>query len=1042
MQSDTFKRTLAARSLSLADHLSGEFLHPTSGEAAMQIAQRRLTRWKEVLNRFQPDSLHRRLAWDHIALDEPTLLERLRPGTLKESAPLPAWLDTAWALQHCLQQGTTSSDNQGYLQRDDPIPFEHLFAPLIAQQNAQLVQQCPEWTAQLSEGARNTLCRDLLSRLSAVLGRCLEHEFSLFRVSQQQDSGTDGNTLYLTFIQNLVNGDIAPFLLKYAYATRLASLSVTQWQCAQRRFARHLSEDRAALAAQFGLPKTGPVCAVSTGLSDRHHGGLTVIRTEFADGNTVYYKPRGMALESRAADLMSQLDPGLKSMVPAVLSRDDHGWAKEVVANPGDPEPYYYQAGKVVFAAWVFAGTDLHDENVLPSSQGPVVIDAEMLASPLPLFENGPAAGKPGKSLYNRAEDNTVLRSSLLPSWESYGNDTLVQISGMSAGKQYQTGLKTSGWSQINTDRMALKSEWVCVENATQIASLPEPSDYANAVIEGFQSLVDPARALTAQPAWHNALATQLADCEVRFLVRDTSLYTSLEYAIRHPRHSLTTLDAEIEQECLASTFLSHDTCPHVWPFLEEEKRALQQGDVPHFTARANSTDWVSPDGDTVAIFSSSGVDTIRERFAELDDSNIAFQLGLIRTSLFTTREPSPSVNRTAGITDAPLQAATRIGDMLLQMAWSEGEKGRLNWAAPQSQGPNTPRTVRKLGYSMYNGLAGLGLFFAALARSTGAERFLDASKSSFANLQTLTGDWHYELDDQHGACLGRSSVLFTLDHAARLTEDTALIQIRDTLLTPLLDGTVKPNQANNMDWIAGVAGRSAALDRWLTNQDRQRSAQSLLQHFAAYDQPSLLAGWPSTPSAQPADFQSGAGHGIAGPMLRLCQLASQDSNIRDDVTIKATLDTCRRFLQSLWVAEKSNWRIAAAPESRSDIDGWAHGPYGIVLALQAHEALYGSSNPQREAVIERLYQRDLMQWDHLPMGNCGLIELWLNLGNAEQAATLAQRMLDRQRSIQRWAIPGGELMKPGMMTGLAGIGYTLLRLESGEQLPSLLTMQ
>lgn len=75
-------------------------------------------------------------------------------------------------------------------------------------------------------------------------------------------------------------------------------------------------------------------------------------------------------------------------------------------------------------------------------------------------------------------------------------------------------------------------------------------------------------------------------------------------------------------------------------------------------------------------------------------------------------------------------------------------------------------------------------------------------------------------------------------------------------------------------------------------------------------------------------------------------------------------------------------------------------------------------------------------------MGNCGLLETWLLLGKQDQASELANRMLGRYQSQQSWAIPGGESMQPAMFTGMAGIGYSLLRLEQPALLPSLLSLQ
>lgn len=1050
MHAEAFRRILSARTLTLSEHLSGDYLQPDMDDAATRVAERRLTHWQEILDRFSTGNLHKRLLWDNIQLSDQDLLDRLRPGTLRRDAPLPEWTDTAWTMARIVQQGTSSTQTFGYLDSEDPIPFESLFAAVVEHQKNALIAVCPRWDEQFSASAKYSLCRDLLQRLSANLARCLEHEFSLFRL-KQAPADPQGDALYQTFLRNLANGDIQPFLLKYAYATRLASLTLAQWLHNQARLSRHLNEDRQALVQHFAVPANARIDAVSTGLSDRHHNGQSVIKTVFSGGITLYYKPRGMVLESRIAALCAELDASLTTIVPPVISRRDHGWVKEITGLAADPDHYYTQAGKVIFAAWMFAGTDLHDENVMPSTEGPVIIDAEMLASPIPL-NTGPtgSASLPGATSA-RAEDATVLRSGLLPRWLSYGDGTAIQISGISAGKEYLTDLKTHCWVNINTDSMALQTEWISVDYANSLTALPPACEHEAAILEGFCSLVEPARRLAARPEWEQTLATLMDGCEVRFLVRDTTLYATLEHAVRHPRHALTLLDAEIEQECLAATFLSHASRPHVWPFLAKEKTALQNGDIPHFIIASDQTHWQAPHGQFIELFARSGLDEIRERFSRLSDTDIALQTSLIKACLFTTRgdaelKPTPNSVPEQGSTPSPLAVATHIGDSLLNMAIQlpGAHDNTPTWIAPQSLDARSPSSVRALGASLYDGQAGMGLFFAALAHRTQAARFQAASERIFRGLLDKAEHWNEELDNRHGGLVGRPALLFALHHAMTLAELGNLRPGLDTLRASLTENTLEPS-GQSADWISGLAGAMAAMAPCQSLSQRRTSLETLLEQFVSRETPLLLAGWPDADNHTTLDephFITGAAHGIAGPMLSICQqLEALPPTDRPTQALKVLAEG-GRFLEAQWVEDARNWKASAAPNARADSDGWAHGSAGIVLALEALQRITGSDQRHADKAIARLRERPLMQWDHLAMGNCGLLETWLLLGEQAQAAALANRMLARYQSQQSWAIPGGENMQPAMFTGMAGIGYTLLRLEQPAQLPSLLSLQ
>ena len=1048
MNTDAFQRTLTARTLTLAQHLSGEWLQADMSESGGKTATRRLQRWQEVLDRFSPGSLSKRLQWDHYTLNAGSLLDRLRPGTLRENVPCAAWTETAWEMANTIMLASVDIEGAAFLDASDPIPFEALLAPVVSRYRATLIKECPEWSSQFSPQARAALCRELLQRLSANLARCLEHEFSLFRLASTA-TGAPGDGLYNQFINNLRDGDIAPFLLKYAYATRLASLALCQWRDNQLQLSYHLAEDRHALKQRFGIAPDKPVTAVRCGLSDRHHNGQSVMRVEFSAHQALYYKPREMQLESCIAQLCEKLDTSLADIVPPMLSGEGHGWAAEIHAQTGNPEQYYRQAGKVIFAAWMLAGTDLHDENVMAAEQGPVIIDAEMLASPVPLATATSGSGTGSAMTGARAEDATVLRSGLLPRWLSYGDGTAIQISGISAGKKYLTGLKTHCWTHINTDKMALKTEWVRVESANSSAALPPPCEYEESIIAGFSSLVGAARRLADSTAWNQQLGELLADCQVRFLVRDTTLYATLEQAVRHPRYSLTLIDAEIEQECLAATFLSHDTCPHVWPFLEVEKRALQNGDIPHFTLPVNATAWNGGASGPVTLFSQSGLDAIKERFMRLSDAEVAFQTSLIKACLFTTRsEPEPTdlplARQPTDSTPSALEAAVHIGDTLLKMAVAQPQTQGLQptWIAPQSLGADRPSTVRALGASLYDGQAGMGLFFAALAQRTQASRFYQLSENIFTGLLDSAATWSEELDNRHGGLVGRTALLFALQHALQLIEMPTLKTGLATLRNGISSAQFRPS-GSSADWISGLAGASVAMRTNLPAPQPMPLAE-LLRQCVMTGPPARLVGWPDHgryDDNNPAAFQTGAGHGIAGPLTALCQLLDAFPGVAQADHALRTITKCVEFLDHQWIPEKRNWKVSAEQDAPADSDGWAHGAAGILIALDRVKKLTGTFSPTAELALQRLRDRPLMQWDHLSMGNCGLIDMWLLLGEPQTAGHLASRMLQRHQSQLSWAIPGGESMQPGMMTGMAGIGYTLLRLEQPDRLPSLLVL-
>ena len=133
----------------------------------------------------------------------------------------------------------------------------------------------------------------------------------------------------------------------------------------------------------------GPLTDVHGGLSDPHNGGLTVARLRFADGSTLFYKPRPVAMEWRMVDIAAWVaahDPDLAPRVPATLERDGYGYCEAIAArapcDPAQTSEFHERLGSLTALLAQLDATDCHRANIIGCGVHPVLVDAETLLHP------------------------------------------------------------------------------------------------------------------------------------------------------------------------------------------------------------------------------------------------------------------------------------------------------------------------------------------------------------------------------------------------------------------------------------------------------------------------------------------------------------------------------------------------------------------------------------------------------------------------------------------------------------------------------------
>ena len=373
---------------------------------------------------------------------------------------------------------------------------------------------------------------------------------------------------------------------------------------------------------------------------------------------------------------------------------------------------------------------------------------------------------------------------------------------------------------------------------------------------------------------------------------------------------------------------------------------------------------------------------------------------------------------------------------------------GHVSWlhmhAAPDR------RVLQPIGVDLYEGLAGIALFFAHLAARTGDGEAEELARSAVATIR-----WHAGRNPPAlaniGAFSGWAGVVWALTHLGLLWREPPLLTEAEELagerLAPLL------GVDRHFDLIGGAAGAIAALLALHRHRPAPktldlaiRCGEHLLAH-AGTDGRSTT--WPPPPGGGTVPL-TGLGHGAAGMAWTLASLARETGEERFRAAARGAL----AYERSWYSLERRNW-----PDLREDrqengaapfLHAWCHGAPGIGLGRIATRRVLGDADLEAEirAALASSCEEGFGGSHCLCHGDLGNLDLFLTasreLGDSslgEAASRLAAGILERiEAEGPRCGGSAGQEI-PGLLTGLAGIGYGLLRAADPERVPSVLLL-
>lgn len=1042
--------TLAERIAVLHD------LQQTAGIVDMKRAIRRLKQWKDQEPFNQADYFARRLAMDQTTEEE--LLYLLGQQAQGYEQPWACSLETAFS-EHSLQ-GVFPSANLWDSEKD--MGFLVAIRPLIDMALRRL------WTAtrELAAGIDHEPPFDpdkvpamfflnLKRRLQAMLKRTMVLELNVARLEGRLQGETPEER-YHSFLNILREKDEALKLLReYPVLARQIMVRIEQWLEASLEFLRHLCADWKRIKSEFfSHLNPGPLIEVQGGVGDNHRNGRSVLVCRFGPDFRLVYKPRPLTLDVHFQDLLRWINdrgghPAFRLL--KILEGRDYGWVEFVTPSAcrsqEEVHRFYERQGGYLALLFALEASDCHHENVIAAGEHPVLIDLEALFHPRLAAGADPAYEAAGKTV-----DYSVLRVGLLPQ-RVFGDEDSegIDVSGLGGTDGQLTSIPVLSVEKERTDEMYFTRKRQPVPGSNNRPSLNgaevQAHDYGDAIVSGFTAVYETLLRYRQDLLASGGPLMRFADDQVRVLLRPTQTYSVVLWETFHPDALRDALDRD---RLLDRLWVAVQDSPYLERVIAAERQDLTVGDVPIFTARPSSCDLWNSRGEQYAhFFQQPGLKMVEQRLLQLDSVDMGRQIWFIRASLTSLtlaeavgRKPARAMTAPSSKAspDRLLAQAIKIGERLKDLALENSDSA--SWVGIGLVNERA-WSVLPLGLKLYDGLPGIILFFAYLSVVTCRDDYKHLGRRALVTLRRQLDQ--FAESASLGAYSGLGGIIYVLCHLGVLWDEDELLHDATKLVKRLPAMIAKDAQFDIIGGSAGCLAGLLVLYQVMPSDDVRSAALQCGNHLvdAARPMPQGI-GWTSKGVAEKP--LTGFSHGAAGIAWALSELA----RLTGDHRFSRTAYEAILYERTLFIPETQNW-LDLRHETEASHCGttWCHGAPGIGLArLNMLHDDDGNFQAEIETALQTTLDQGFGSNHCLCHGDLGNLELILQaslLLNDQRWKTELNRLaavtLESIESDGWLCGTPSNIETPGLMTGLAGIGYQLLRLADPSLVPSVLSL-
>jgi lantibiotic modifying enzyme len=1047
---------------------------------ATRSTEHRLRQWQEA-NELSDEQFARRLAM--AGIDAAALRHLLgeSPQALAARVTRPGWV------ANCEQALALAPQAPGTRAPGSPpddswrAGFAWALRPFVALARDRATRLVAGMSTVDGAAVADGYASQLGNALAELAARTLVLELNVARVRGEL-SGDTGQQRFTDFVRRVATrAGLVALLQEYPVLARLVSQAAENSLAAHAELLARYASDRAAIVdGLLSGVDPGPLVSVRTGLGDGHRGGRSVALLGFADGRQLVYKPRPLDLHVHFGALLDWLNgavPGLDLAGVPALARDGYGWLAYVAAGPchrrAEVDRFYRRQGALLALLYALDAADVHYENLIACGDQPILVDIETLFHP-ELPEPGAVYRDPAADALARS----VLRTHLLPQ-RLVGEHGTLDVSGLGGDPGGLFPHDLVGWQLPATDEMRLTRQPVAFSGARNRPRLDgrdqDVVDHLAALLDGFRSGYD---AITRDRDGFLTLAARCQDDTIRIVPRPTQIYARLLTESTHPDLLRDALDRDRVLDLLWAASVDE---PTRWRLVDCEIEGLWAGDIPLFTGRPGSRDVYAGPVRLPDLLDVAGLTAVRDKVAKMGEVDRREQEWLVAAAV-ATRRRWPAADRDRGVpgTLAPgtpdparlLAAASSIADQIAVRALHATPSGadplhgtphgadprhgtQLHGTQPHGTPPHADGrvnwvglepveevgwSVRPLGAGLAHGYCGVALFLAQIGALADLDRYRQLARSALrpvpALLDMLAAHPGLARAVGCGGFDGMGGIAYALARIGTLLDDEqitgyaahavrlAALAVPDTLPPGDLPAPAEVSMASG--W-AGCLSALAAVHAETGLAEAGAVARACADRLAEVVGrlgPKRLRAW------APDGFRDGA-LGMGSALLRFAgDPASEPHQL-------ATGALATRALATRALGGIGRWDATITGPA------WCTGTAGLLLAYAP------SAAPGIDGRIDALLRQPVGRDLSLCHGEAGIADALAEMAHRGYGRRTAPARVRRaglllsvlSRYGPRCGVPGG-VSTPGLLNGLAGIGYGLLRLGFANRVPSVLLLE
>ncbi|WP_238186836.1 type 2 lanthipeptide synthetase LanM [Paenibacillus sp. L3-i20] len=800
----------------------------------------------------------------------------------------------------------------------------------------------------------------------------------------------------------------------------------------------------------------GQLKKINIDLGDTHCKGKSVAIIHLEKG-TLIYKPRSLKADLLYAQIVSTYNTSCNENLknPISLDRGHYGWQEFTEFLPckklDEVSQYYYELGMHLAFIYIFNGSDFHYENIIAHGSQPILIDLETMFQGELDFLNG------GNQNIDMQVSNfigkTVYHSTFFMNASTPEENSRLQVGGISKIEDQE--IVSEEIINKGTDKVSIKKVKVKLERAKNLPVYKDKPieiyNYEHDFINGFVKVYQWAR-----ESENDLLQLIHAgdNFPVRVIVRPTYVYVQYLKTLTNPKYLQ---DASERIRVLSFLKDSYERYEAFHSITSYEINDMYEGDVPYFYTYFDSTSVFSSKDEEMAcnLITRSPKKEIIKKISRLSKEDMLFQIQLINLAVSaanSNREHDAHSKGSELPTGKPVETNHLIENETTKLLNQQIPiEGYAQWISVNLS-PDGKMVAGPVGYGIYDGLAGIGIYLSAYYKLFGHQ---EESTRSIAQNIARTMDRILEnsrLKEDLSVFSGTSSFIYYMEYLRKqnvIEEDVMqrYVQFAEQVIE-------QANKYDKLDFIGGLAGTLKLLTNLYSGtgltivQEAAKVVCEVILSRAIQNNDEIY--WYSDHFEE--RILTGFSHGITGICFSLSEYCKVFGSNQDIINV---IQKALNKEDQYYISEQKGWLDNRNTNGNCSNPYWCHGASGILLGRARIKENLGNVihinylDIALDQTIKDGYVHQ--QGNSLCHGTIGNVDILLEVS---KLTIFANRRAEIETTINNWVNQYYEQMSKtgwqngmandsssiGFMMGKTGQLYTLLRLQDAS-LPSVLVL-